>query len=116
MTNRNHSFSFEKRVERLSNYLDGWKGYFGFCQTPNVLRDLDSWIRRRLRSVVWKQWKVYKRRKAELIKRGVGTNLAHITAFSSKGPWRIAHTPGVRIALSNSFFDSWNLTRLAFNI
>ena len=54
--------------------------YLLICETPDVLRDLDSWIRRRLRSVLWKQWKVFKRRKAELIKRGVGEDLAHPTA------------------------------------
>jgi len=112
ITNRNHSKSFEKRVAELSTYLSGWSGYFGYCETPKVLRDLDSWIRRRLRSVLWKQWKVYRRRRAELIKRGVRQDLAHTTAWSSKGPWNVCHTPGVRSALPNSFFDSIGLTRL----
>lgn len=112
LTNRNHSKSFEKRVAELSMYLRGWRGYFGYCETLNVLRDLDSWIRRRLRSVLWKQWKVYNRRRAELIKRGVRPDLAHTTAWSSKGPWNVCHTPGVRIALPNSFFDSIGLPRL----
>ena len=112
ITNRNHSKSFEKRVDELSNYLRGWKGYFGFCETSSVLRDLDSWIRRRLRCVLWKQWKIYKRRKSELIKRGVNSELAHTTAWSSKGHWNICHTPGVRIAIPNSFFDSIKLPRL----
>jgi len=112
ITNRNHSKRFEKRVEELSEYLRGWQGYFGFCETPNVLRDLDSWIRRRLRSVLWKQWKVFKRRRAELIKRGVSQDLAHTTAWSSKGPWNVCHTPGVRLALPNRFFDSIRLPRL----
>lgn len=116
LTNRNHSIRFEKRVDRLTSYLEGWKGYFGFCQTMEVLRQLDSWIRRRLRSVLWKQWKVYKRRKAELIKRGVRASIACGMAWSSKGPWALAHTPAVRIALSNSFFDSVELPRLAGNI
>lgn len=112
ITNRNHSKSFEKRVEDLSTYLRGWRGYFGFCETPNVLKDLDSWIRRRLRCVLWKQWKVFKRRRAELVRRGVREDLAHSTAWSSKGPWNLCHTPGVRMALPNSFFDSIGLPRL----
>lgn len=112
ITNRNHSKGFEKRVDELSTYLRGWKGYFGYCETPNVLKDLDSWIRRRLRCVLWKQWKVFKRRRAELIKRGVREDLAHSTAWSSKGPWNICHTPGVRMALPNSFFDLIGLPRL----
>lgn len=112
LTNRNRSMNFEKRVEILSTYLTGWRGYFGFCQTPAVLRDMDCWIRRRLRCVLWKQWKTYKKRKKELIKRGVSCELALSTAWSSKGPWNICHTPGVRIALPNKFFDSLDLTRL----
>lgn len=116
LTNRNHSMNFEKRVENVSKYLRGWKGYYGFCQTPSILMDLDCWIRRRLRCVLWKQWKTYKRRKAELIRRGVGRDLAHTSAWSSKGPWNICHTPGVRIALCNAFFDSIGLLRLGSNL
>jgi len=51
-------------------------------------------------------------RKAELIKRGVDPFLAHTTAWSGKGPWAISHTPGVRIALDDRFFDQMGLIRL----
>ena len=47
--------SLTQMIEQVSRYLNGWRAYFGFCQTPSVLAELDSWIRRRLRSVVWKQ-------------------------------------------------------------
>ena len=60
LTRRNWSISLEERVRRLKSYLSGWRGYFGFCETASVLRDLDSWIRHRLRCVQWKQWKVYR--------------------------------------------------------
>jgi RNA-directed DNA polymerase len=112
LTRRNWSISLEERVRRLTGYLHGWRGYFGFCETASVLRDLDSWIRHRLRCVQWKQWKVYRRRKAELIRLGVAPELAHATAWSAKGPWRISHTPGVRMALSNGYFDALGLPRL----
>jgi hypothetical protein len=56
---------------------------------------------------------VYRRRKAELIKRGIRPELAHTTAFSAKGPWRISHTPGVHMALNNQFFDQMGLIRLS---
>ncbi|MGD8309682.1 MAG: group II intron reverse transcriptase/maturase [Chromatiales bacterium] len=112
LTRHNWSISLEERVRRLKTYLTGWRGYFGFCQTRSVLRDLDSWIRHRLRCVQWKQWKVYRRRKAELIRLGVDPRLAHTTAWSAKGPWRISHTPGVRMALNNGYFDALGLPRL----
>jgi len=71
ITNRNYSISLEARIKILKNYINGWKAYFGFCQTSQVLKDLDSWIRRRLRCVLWKQWKTYKKRQYELVSRGV---------------------------------------------
>ncbi|HEX2711124.1 MAG TPA: group II intron reverse transcriptase/maturase [Candidatus Acidoferrales bacterium] len=113
LTRRNQGRSLPQVITALSRYLRGWIGYFGFCQTPAVLRDLDSWIRHRLRCLQWKHWKVYHRRKAELIKRGMNPKLAHTTAWSAKGPWKISHTPGVRMALNNQFFDRMGLTRLS---
>jgi RNA-directed DNA polymerase len=112
LTRRSWSISLEERVRRLKTYLTGWRGYFGFCETPSVLCDLDSWIRHRLRCVQWTQWKVFRRRKAELIRLGVAPALAVSTAWSAKGPWRISHTPGVRIALNNGYFDALGLPRL----
>ena len=63
-------------VKEIATYQRGWLGYFGGCQTPSVLQSLESWLRRRLRSVVWKQWKRGRKRFRELRKRGVGTDLA----------------------------------------
>src|SRR5262245_710189 len=77
LTRRNQGRSLKHVITALSAYLRGWRDYFAFCQTPAVLRDLDSWIRHRLRCLQWKHWKVYRRRKAELIKRGIPQALAH---------------------------------------
>jgi RNA-directed DNA polymerase len=93
LTKRNQGRSLHHVITTLHQYLQGWKGSCGFCQTPTVLRDVDSWIRHRLRCLQWKHWKVSRRRKAELIKRGVDPFLAHTTAWSGKGPWAINHTP-----------------------
>ncbi|HEX9590458.1 MAG TPA: group II intron maturase-specific domain-containing protein, partial [Bradyrhizobium sp.] len=83
--------------------------YFGFCETPSVLRELDQWIRRRLRAVVWKQWRRGPTRFAELRRRGVGPVLAAQAAGSPRGPWRISISPALSIALSNAFFTSLGL-------
>ncbi|WP_275978485.1 group II intron maturase-specific domain-containing protein, partial [Methylobacterium crusticola] len=88
LTRRNQGRSLRQVILTLSTYLRGWRGYFGFCQTSKVLRDLDSWIRQRLRCLQWTQWKDYRRRKEALIKRGINPKRAHTTAFSAKGPWR----------------------------
>ena len=57
LTPRTGGRSLAQIAPELSRYLMGWRGYFGFCETPSQLRDLDRWIRRRLRAIVWKQWK-----------------------------------------------------------
>jgi hypothetical protein len=66
----------ERMVEELSRYLRGWIGYFGKCETPSVLVGLEHWLRRRLRSAIWKQWKRGPARFAELRKRDVNIPLA----------------------------------------
>ena len=76
-------------------------------------RDLDSWIRRRLRRVAWKQWKRGRKRYAELRTRGVRKELAAHTAGSTHGPWRISRSPALSYALPNAFFDALELPRLA---
>ncbi|MGZ3573530.1 MAG: group II intron maturase-specific domain-containing protein [Gemmatimonadaceae bacterium] len=58
LTRRTRGQSLAQIVKELSVYLIGWRGYFGFCQTPSVLRELDRWLRRRLRAIAWKQWKL----------------------------------------------------------
>jgi RNA-directed DNA polymerase len=57
LTGRTRGVSVERMAEDLSRYLRGWIGYFGKCETPSVLQGLERWIRHRLRSMVWKQWK-----------------------------------------------------------
>jgi RNA-directed DNA polymerase len=99
-------------IQELSQYLRGWRGYFGQCQTPSVLEDFDKWIRRRLRSVIWKQWQRFRMRYRQLRKRGVERRLAFQTAKSNHGPWRLAKSPALAIALPNAYFDSLGLPRL----
>jgi RNA-directed DNA polymerase len=115
ITRRNKGQSLDTVVENLTKYLNGWRSYYGICETSSVLRDLDSWIRRRLRSLVWKQWKVFANRKKELIKRGILEELAVQTAYSTKGPWRISATKALQLVLNCKFFDSIGLPRLLIN-
>jgi RNA-directed DNA polymerase len=112
LTRRTRGVSIESMVEELSTYLRGWLSYFGFCQTPTVLRDLESWIRRRLRAVLWKQWKRGRKRYAELRARGVREELAAKAAGSPHGPWRLAHSPALALALPNAYFASLGLPSL----
>jgi RNA-directed DNA polymerase len=112
LTRRTRGVSVGKMAEDLSRYLRGWKGYFGLCETPSVLQALDEWTRRRLRMFLWKQWKRGTARFAELTKRGVSKDLAAQTAGSAQGPWRLANSPALAIALPNAYFDSLGIPRL----
>ncbi len=71
LTRRTRGISLEQMTKELASYLRGWKSYFGFSQTPSVLRRLEEWIRRRLRSVIWKQWKRGKVRFEKLRQRNI---------------------------------------------
>jgi RNA-directed DNA polymerase len=113
LTRRTRGVSIETMGGQLAVYLRGWKNYFGLCETPSVLKELEQWTRRRLRSVMWKQWKRGSVRFAELRKRGVGVDLAAQTAGSAHGPWRLSNSPALAIALPNAYFDSLGLPRLA---
>ena len=112
LTKRNRGVSLEQMVVQLRRYLIGWRGYFGFCQTPSVLQRLDSWIRRRLRCFQWKLWRRGKTRFAELRKRGVGKDLAAQTAGSPRGHWHISRSPALSYALPGAYFDSLGLPKL----
>jgi RNA-directed DNA polymerase len=113
LTRRTRGASLEQIVEALSRYLTGWRGYFGFCETPSVLRQLDAWIRRRLRAITWQQWKRGTTRFAELRRHGIGKGLAARTAGSPHGPWRISNSPALAIALPRAFWESLGLPSLS---
>ena len=112
LTRRTRGVSEEQMTKELASYLRGWKGYFGYCETPSVLRKLEAWMRRRLRSVIWKQWKRGTVRFEKLRQRNIGADLARQTAGSSHGPWRLSDSPALQLALSVAYFDSFGLPRL----
>jgi RNA-directed DNA polymerase len=105
--------SMKQTIEELTLYLRGWIGYFGFCETPSELRDLDSWIRRRLRCAFWQQWKTSRKRCAELVKRGVRPEMAKSMAGSNQGPWHLSLSQAMSIALPNAELASLGLFSLA---
>lgn len=111
LTGRRRGRGLKAIVNELNLYLNGWKGYFAFCETPSVLKELDGWIRRRLRCYLWKQWKKPRRRRQALIKLGVAPRLAASIGASGKGPWHISGLLGD--ILTPGHFDSLHLTRLS---
>jgi len=110
-TQRSKGISLEEMIERLNIYLKGWVAYFSHAETPSVFDDLDAWVRRRLRCVIWKSWKRAKTRFRELRARGV-RGKAVFVAGTRKGPWRIAGSPPLQYALPNTFFAKQGLVSL----
>src|SRR5262245_52119462 len=113
LTSRTLGVSVPQLIAPLARYLIGWRGYFGFCQTPIVLQHLDAWIRRRLRMYIWRQWKNGRTRYAHLRRLGVSHAHAAIAAGARSGCWRMARHVTVPQALPNAYFDSIGLPRLA---
>ncbi len=112
ITCRTRGLSLAQVIEELAPYLIGWRGYFGFCQTPRVLTNLEAWIRRRLRMYLWRQWQNGHNRFKELRRRGVAKFNAAVAAGSPTGSWRMSGHPAVQMALRNHTFDQLGLPRL----
>jgi RNA-directed DNA polymerase len=112
LTRRAKGVSLESTVEELAPYLRGWRSYFGFCETPEVLIGLTRWVRLRLRSALWRQWKTPRRRRAALLQLGVRPRLARNTAGSGLGPWYLARAKALSVGLSNAYFKSLGLPTL----
>ncbi len=99
LTRRTRGIGAQRMVDQLTVYLRGWMGYYGFCQTPSVLKRLDSWIARRLRCVAWKQWRHPRRRFRELVRRGVPSAWAKSAAMRMPNPWRASRDRVMNLAL-----------------
>lgn len=111
LTRRTRGRRLADIVAELRDTLLGWKAYFGIAEVPSPLRDVDKWIRRKLRCYLWKQWGRAGYR--ELRRRGVTVREAWNTAKSAHGPWRLSKTPALALALPVRYFRSLGLPALA---
>jgi len=112
ITRRAKGVSMETTMDELAPYMRGWRSYFGFCETPEVLIGLTRWVRLRLRAAMWRQWKTPRRRRAALLELGVRPQLASNTAGSGLGPWYLARAKALSAGLSNAYFKSLGLPSL----
>jgi RNA-directed DNA polymerase len=112
LTNRNRGASIPTVVSELRQYLRGWLQYFGICQVPNPRRDLEGWIRGRLRLLQVKQWKRGSTAYLRLVALGIQVSLAKRTAQHLRRWWHTAHSAGVNQAMSAAYFDRLGLPRL----
>src|SRR5471032_2191618 len=110
ITGRAKGVSMKTTMEELAPYMRGWRSYFGFCETPEVLIGLPGgfgcdW------AAMWRQWKTPRRRRAALLELGVREPLASNTAGSGRGPWYLAKAKALAVGISNAYFKS--LARLS---
>jgi RNA-directed DNA polymerase len=111
ITSRNGGRNIAQIAEQLRKYMPGWKAYFRLAQTPKVYRDLDSWIRRRLRAVQLKLWKRGTTIYRELRRLGAMHEVAVKVATFGTHWWRASWSDLHRV-LTASYFDSLGIPRL----
>jgi len=90
LTSRSNGWGNDRRKNALSQYIKGWLQYFRLADMKTLLSEIDEWYRRRLRMVIWKQWKRIKTKLANLVKLGVKKQKAYEWASTRKGYWHIA--------------------------
>jgi RNA-directed DNA polymerase len=112
ITSRKKPYPMDYRIEKLNQYLMGWCGYFALADTPSVFRAFDSWIRRRLRMCMWKNWKKPSTKVRKLIGLGAPEDKAYEWGNSRKSYWRISKSPVLHRTLGNSYWSSQGLKSL----
>lgn len=112
LTCRSGGRSMQQVVDRLRAYILGWKGYFRLAQTPRVWRELDEWLRHRLRAIQLKQWKRGKTMFRELRVRGANATVAYRVAANSRRWWRNSGKL-LNSVLNLAWFDALGLPRLS---
>jgi RNA-directed DNA polymerase len=111
LTQRTRGYSLVQILDELRSALLGWKAYFGIAEVLSPLKELDKWIRRKLRCYQWKQWGRAGYRRLRAL--GVSRELAWNTAKSAHGPWRLSRSPALAYALNHAYFTRLGLPSLA---
>ena len=111
LLNRNRGMSTRKRLYELTMYLRGWIGYFALDQRRSMFATLDKWLRRRLRACIWKHWRLPRTRIRKLRQLGVRPDEAYSHGNSRKGPWRLAKSLAISMAMTTQWLTDQGLFR-----
>lgn len=112
ITGRSRGVSFTRRAQELRRYFQGWVGYFGLVPKQTTFRELDKWVRRRIRMCIWKGWRRTRTRISSLMRLGVPEHEAFTHGMSSKGPWVLSSSQAVHQALSTALLSERGLPSL----
>ena len=113
LTKRSWRVSMEYRIGRLNRFITGWMAYFRLADFGTAFRDLDGWLRRRLRQVRWKEWKSTAAKRHNLRIRGISESSARKWAGSSKGYWRVSGSKVLQVSLPNAYWNRLGLKTLS---
>jgi RNA-directed DNA polymerase len=113
LTRRNWGVSMDYRIGAINRFTTGWMAYFRLADVASPFRDLDGWLRRRLRQIHWKHWKTAAARRHNLRIRGISERNARQWGGSGKGYWRIAGSGILHVALPNTYWDRLGLKTLS---
>lgn len=109
---RGRGQSVEMTIKKLNQIVTGWVSYYRLSELVWPMKKLDKWIRRRIRCIIWRQWKTPKTRLKKLVKRGVPYHVAKPTAYSNCGPWKSSKLPGMNTAYPNKALKQMGLRSL----
>ena len=108
----NASRNLVATIQQLNPALRGWTSYFRLTEVKGVLQDLDGWIRRKLRCLLWRQWKRPATRRKRLQAKGLEEQRAWKSAYNGRGPWWNAGASHMNAAYPKGFFDELGLVSL----
>ena len=102
LTSRSNGWGYEKRKQKLREYILGWVGYYHLAKMKRLCQDTDEWLRRRIRMCIWKVWKKTKTKVSNLIKCGISQDIARSIGNARQSSWRMAKNNYVHVAMSNA--------------
>lgn len=101
VTGRSNAMSIKERIAKLKQIITGWVNYFRIADMGKLAKELDEWLRRRIRMCYWKRWKRIKTKHDNLVRLGIDNYKAWEYANTRKGYWRISNSPILATALTN---------------
>jgi RNA-directed DNA polymerase len=110
---RSNGLSMEQRIKALNYLIIGWVNYFSLADMKERVKELDEWIRRRLRMCIWKQWRKIRTRHDKLVQLGIENAKAWEYANTRKGYWRIAGSPILNRTLTNKYLAGLGFVSLS---
>ena len=100
ITRKTLPLSFDERITKLKAFTRGWVNYYKYAHVSGKLKELDRWVRNRLRYCIWKHWKKPNKRMRSFIRLGIPKGQAYAWSRSRMGGWAIAQSPMMRTTVT----------------